>query len=238
MRNITLPGTAAAMAQSLRCEDVTVDGVDGIRVGTSSGQGAMTITVPANSGKLRFYAAGWKDKSVTISLSAPAGVTLSSTSLNLVSDAGVTGNSPFVLDALTPAAFVHEIFLTGVTEETTITLSSASTEKRFLVWDAKYDAGYVVNYLDKAGATLSSDAVLLDLPEAPVVSGFTFLYWKVLEGNISTGINIQAVYESNTPTDAPAVVVNPANPAQKLIREGNVYILHDGKQYNLRGARL
>lgn len=237
-QNIALPGAAAAMAQSLMCADVTVDGIDGIRVGTLSNAGAMTITVPANAGKLRFYAAGWKDKSVTISLSAPAGVTLSSTSMTLVSDAGANGNSPYELDALTPSAFAQEILLTGVTEETTITLSSASTEKRFLVWDAKYDYGYVVNYLDKAGATLASDAVMFNLPEAPVVSGFTFLYWKVLEGNISTGINIQAVYESNTPTDAPAVVVNPANPAQKLIREGNVYILHDGKQYNLRGARL
>ena len=237
-QNIALPGTAATMTKGLRSDNVTVDGLDGIRVGTSSDAGVMTITVPANTGKIRFYAAGWKDKSVTVSLSAPAEVSITPASLSLVSDAGATGGSPFVLDALTPAAFMQEILLTGVTEETDITLTANTTEKRFIVWDAKYDAGFLVNYLDKAGATLAYDVIILNLPEAPIVSGFTFLYWKAVEGNIAAGINIQAVYQSNTPSESPAVVVNPANPSQKLIREGNVYILHDGREYNLLGTRV
>lgn len=237
-QNIALSGTAATMTKGLRSDNVTVDGLAGIRVGTSSDAGVMTITVPANTGKLRFYAAGWKDKSVTMSLSAPVGVSVTPSSLSLVSDAGATGTSPFVLDALTPAAFMQEILLTGVTEETAITLTSTSTEKRFIIWEAKYDMGYVVNYLDKAGATFANDVVVLNLPEAPVVAGFTFLYWKAVEGNIADGINIQAVYQADEPTEAPAVVVDPANPSQKLIREGNVYIFHGDQQYNLLGTRI
>ena len=48
-------------------------------------------------------------------------------------------------------------------------------------------------------------------------------------------ILIQAVYESNSPTAAPEVFVNPANPAQKLIRNGQVYILHEEKMYTISG---
>ena len=38
-----------------------------------------------------------------------------------------------------------------------------------------------------------------------------------------------------TTTAAPEVYVNPANPAQKLIRNGQVYILHEEKMYTISG---
>lgn len=45
---------------------------------------------------------------------------------------------------------------------------------------------------------------------------------------------LQAVYEANEPTSAPEVV-NPANKAQKLIRNGNMYILTETKTYSVSG---
>ena len=44
--------------------------------------------------------------------------------------------------------------------------------------------------------------------------------------------------QSNIPTNAPAVYTNPANPAQKLIKNGNVYILTDDKTYTITGQQV
>ena len=73
------------------------------------------------------------------------------------------------------------------------------------------------------------------IPHAPRIEGFTFLRWEVQSGDLADGIFLQAVYEPNEPTSAPAVYTNPANPAQKLIRNGSVYILSDDKLYSIDG---
>ena len=41
-----------------------------------------------------------------------------------------------------------------------------------------------------------------------------------------------------TTTAAPEVLVNPTNPTQKLLRNGQVYILQDGKTYTITGQRF
>ena len=52
---------------------------------------------------------------------------------------------------------------------------------------------------------------------------------------LADGITIQAVYQADIPSSAPAVYTNPANPAQKLIRNGAVYILSDDQLYTIDG---
>ena len=99
------------------------------------------------------------------------------------------------------------------------------------------DSIYNVVYIDQAGLQLETEPITLHLPEAPVIEGFTFLKWQVVAGDLENGIYIQAVYTANEPTSAPAVYTNPANPAQKLIRNGHVYILHDGNTYSVTGIR-
>ena len=76
------------------------------------------------------------------------------------------------------------------------------------------------------------------VPHAPRIEGFTFLKWQVLPGDLAEGIVLQAVYEANNPTEAPAVYTDPANPAQKLIRNGNVYILNGDKTYTVTGQEV
>ena len=96
----------------------------------------------------------------------------------------------------------------------------------------------IVNYLDKNDNVIDQDAVMLSLPEAPEFAGFTFLRWEVVAGNLEDGINIQAVYEADVPQNIPAEVVNPSNSAQKLVREGNVYVLKGTNVYTIRGQKV
>ena len=85
---------------------------------------------------------------------------------------------------------------------------------------------------------IKSEQVTLSFPKVPQIEGFTFSYWKVVEGDIAEGIHIQAVYRANIPTSAPEVYTNPSNPAQKLIRNGNVYILTEDKTYTITGQEV
>ena len=125
-------------------------------------------------------------------------------------------------------------------------------EYTFLGWDkdfssitadldvhAQYEAGtdkdLTVVYSDRDNNEISTQALTFRIPLAPEIEGFTFLYWQPVAAPINDMITIQAVYESNSPSAAPEVYVNPANPAQKLIRNGQVYILHEEKMYTISG---
>ena len=104
---------------------------------------------------------------------------------------------------------------------------------------AQYEEGadkeFEVIFSDQDDNELSAQTVTLRVPLAPQIAGFTFLYWKTIDARVDDVITIQAVYESDSPTAAPEVYVNPANPAQKLIRNGQVYILHEEKMYTISG---
>ena len=104
---------------------------------------------------------------------------------------------------------------------------------------AQYEEGvdkeFEVIFSDQDNNELSAQSVTLRVPLAPEIEGFTFLYWKTIDARVDDVITLQAVYESNTPSAAPEVFVNPANPAQKLIRNGQVYILHEDKMYTISG---
>ena len=104
---------------------------------------------------------------------------------------------------------------------------------------AQYEEGadkeFEVVFSDQDNNELSAQSVTLRVPVAPQIAGFTFLYWQTITARVDDVIIIQAVYESNTPTAAPKVFVNPSNPAQKLIRNGQVYILHEDKMYTISG---
>ena len=152
MRKIFSLLAAVLFAGSMMAADATmtagtngsackVNGVDGIKCGTSSKAGDMTITVGAGATKLSFYAAAWNGVTdLSLNLAAD-GVTISPASVTLTADAGISNNSPFTLSGL-PEDFKFEVELTGVTAETAITVTS-SAAKRFVVWGAAYETGEV-----------------------------------------------------------------------------------------------
>ena len=94
-----------------------------------------------------------------------------------------------------------------------------------------------VNYVDKAASVIRSERATLYAPQAPEIEGFTFVEWVVVASDLADGISIQATYQANEPTSAP-VVVNPANKSQKLVRNGNVYILTESKTYTIAGTEV
>ncbi len=131
----------ATMTTGTSATACTVNGVDGIKCGTSKNGGDMTITVGAGATKLSFYAAAWNGVSdLSLNLAAD-GVTISPASVSLTADAGISNNSPFTLSGL-PENFKFEVDLTGVTAETAIAVTS-SAAKRFVVWGAAYETGEV-----------------------------------------------------------------------------------------------
>ena len=107
---------------------------------------------------------------------------------------------------------------------------------------AQYEEGadkeFEVVFSDQDNNELSAQSVTLRVPVAPQIEGFTFLYWQPVAAPLDDVITIQAVYGSNTPSAAPDIYINPANPAQKLIRNGQVYILKDDKTYTIMGAQI
>ena len=125
----------------------------------------------------------------------------------------------------------------------------------FIGWDKSFDVitadlditalyekeqlNVTVSYIDGVeNNLLDTEGIVLTLPDVPEFAGFTFLRWETVAANIENGITIQAVYEANEPTYAPVVYTNPANLAQKLIRNGNVYILTEEKEYTIDGRKV
>ena len=82
-------------------------------------------------------------------------------------------------------------------------------------------------YKDSLDKTVVQETVAFNRPEAPEVAGFTFVRWDVVEGPLSEGITLQAVYAENEPSGAPKKQVGKFT----LIRKGdkNEYILQTAK---------
>ena len=128
----SVPATMAAGENASLC---TVNGADGVKVGTSKKVGQMTITVPAGAKTLSFYAAAWnKVSGLSLEITPAANITLAS--IELTADAGINNESPFTLQG-EESSYLFEFKLKDITKSTTFTLTAP---KRFVVWNATYSA--------------------------------------------------------------------------------------------------
>ena len=141
-------------------------------------------------------------------------------------------------------AYLHHYYkaATEINEETdfaetnaggTIVILDESAEQYELITE---ESECSIEYFSKWNKKLHNEIIMLHVPVAPEINGFTFIGWEA-SGMLEEGIELHAVYEANTPTAAP-VVVNPTNKAQKLIRNGNVYILTETKTYTVQGQEV
>lgn len=168
----------ATMTPGTNGSACTVNGNAGIKIGTSSKGGDMSITVGAGATKLILYAAAWKDVS-GLSLNI-TGATVSPSSISLTADSGVSNNSPFTL-AGDVEDFKFEITLSNITEETTLTFTT-SIAKRCAVWGAKY-------VIEAASPSLKDISLNTSNVQTEFTLGDTFDY---------SGLIVTAYYDNDT----------------------------------------
>lgn len=118
---------------------------------------------------------------------------------------------------------------------TILPIEEEKTEEEIKLQDT--DMTIVFTNSEDNDSEIYRQTITIKLPTAPTIAGFTFLYWQPVAEPITNEITIQAIYEADTPTSA-EVYTNPANPTQKLLRNGQVYILQDGKTYTVMGQEL
>ncbi len=104
---------------------------DGIKAGTSSKAGAMIITVPSGTKHLHMHLAGWKNESVTLTVT-PTGY---SENITLTANNGISNNSPFTFDGDPSSTDYYKVitFTNALTADTELTFT-ASSGKRFVVF--------------------------------------------------------------------------------------------------------
>lgn len=126
--NVTM--TAGANSSEAK---VIIDGTqyDAIKAGTSKAAGKLSIKIPAGTTKLHIHAAGWNKNNSSFTIE---GATVSDKTITLISDTGVANSSPFTLKG-DPANYYKELSLTGVTAETTLTITAKkASDCRFVIF--------------------------------------------------------------------------------------------------------
>lgn len=153
--------TAATMTAGTNGSSCTVNTYSGIKVGTSKAGGDMSITVPSGATKLVLYAAAWKGVTgLSLNITKTSGASsasISSSSIALTADNGISNNSPFTLSG-TESNFRFELTLSNITANTVYKFTS-SAGKRFVVWSAQTQAAttYTISYNANGGSgTMSS----------------------------------------------------------------------------------
>lgn len=102
-----------------------------VKAGTKSGAGKLSIKIPAGTTKLHIHAAGWKGDNSSFTIE---GATVSNKTITPISDDGVANNTPFTLKG-DPTNYYKELILTGVTAETTLTITANKASKcRFVIF--------------------------------------------------------------------------------------------------------
>lgn len=131
-------GGNVSMAGGSNSESKTVNGHSAIKCGTGSKKGSMTLTLnESNITHIKFYAAAWGGDTTnhTINVSIDSG-TVSSNSLTLTNDAGISGNSNFTLNG-EEKDYRFDLTLTNAPQGAVITLEAVeASNNRFVVWGA------------------------------------------------------------------------------------------------------
>lgn len=111
--------------------DAKFNEIAGVKLGTGSAAGSINLTLPKGTNKLSFYAVGWKDTETKVTLSGIGEDRV----IDLVSDAGLSGNSPFTLTQDLETFHILINLDAPLAVQTKITIA-ATTGNRFGIWDA------------------------------------------------------------------------------------------------------
>lgn len=103
-----------------------------VKAGTKNGAGKLSIKIPAGTTKLHIHAAGWKGDASSFTIE---GATVSDKTITPMSDDGVSGSGTSFTLKGDPTNYYKELTLTGVTAETTLTITATKASKcRFVIF--------------------------------------------------------------------------------------------------------
>ncbi len=232
LKDLTIPNSVLSIGQ---CAFGSCSGLSTITIPNSvtsiesdafwNCYGLISVEIPASVTNIEWNAFQYCSRLSSITNYSPTPQTIEADVFNTINLSSCTLYVPAQSLAAYKAADVWKEFGTILPIEGDLPIEP--TEGEFNVLYIGHDGDYI-----------SSEEVTLHLPVAPVIEGFLFVGWQTVSAMLTEGIIIQAVYQAEEPTSAPAVYTNPANPAQKLIRNGNVYILRDDKVYTVTGQTV
>lgn len=105
---------------------------DAVKAGTKGGAGKLSIKIPAGTTKLHIHAAGWGGDSSSFTIE---GATVSDKTITPISDSGISGSGTTFTLTGDPTNYYKELTLTGVTAETTLTITAKKASKcRFVIF--------------------------------------------------------------------------------------------------------
>ena len=127
--NINLSSTGGSNANNCT---VIIDGerVSGVKAGTGEKVGAVKLTIPEGTTVLHLHLGGWNNETTKVTVKR---ANSNIATLELKSDPGVSGNSPYTLTETDASKFYHTISLSAVTTDVELTLT-ATAGKRFIIW--------------------------------------------------------------------------------------------------------
>lgn len=97
-----------------------------VKAGTKNGAGKLSIKIPAGTTKLHIHAAGWKGDASSFTIE---GATVSDKTITPMSDDGFSGSGTSFTLKGDPTNYYKELTLTGVTAETTLTITATKASK-------------------------------------------------------------------------------------------------------------
>ena len=114
--------------------NVGTEGYNGIKVGTSSKGGDMSVTVPAGAKYLHIHVAAWNGVT-NLSLNITPNENVAPTSIALTANSGIANNSPFTFSGDPSTSDYYKVitFTEALTSETVLTFTT-SIAKRFVIW--------------------------------------------------------------------------------------------------------
>ena len=222
--------------------DVTFFDYDGTELKTEQVSKGSAATAPADPTREGYTFTGWDPADyshVTTDLTVTAQYKINTFTVTFLDFNGEPIGEPQTIEHGASAAAPEAPEVTGY---------------HFVEWDSNYNEiysdmtvkavyeknEYTVKFLDYDGSELSSQVVKFEeaaiAPEDPTREGYTFKGWDKAFDVITEDLTVTAQYVQNDPTG----ILSPTlrKEGEKVLRDGVLYILRDGKIYNANGALL
>lgn len=121
----------SSYAQTAVVNTVTVDNV--IKMGTGSKVGSVTFTIPSGTKSVSYYAVGWKDKTVTLTVTAGEQTIATQA---IAANAGATGSAPYTLTVASTDKYTINLG-SALTADTQVTVTTDNKGFRAILFGVK-----------------------------------------------------------------------------------------------------